>query len=84
MPGPLDDTPKRSGRQRLGGGLSVIFFVLGSVLNLLALILLIGNVAVLSRLWLTGAPVALGMEHLAPVGAFLAGIICYLIAYNLD
>jgi hypothetical protein len=64
--------------------MSTLMFILGSVLNLLGLILLIGNIATVSRLWLSGQPVALGSEQLAPFGAFLAGVICFVIAFTID
>jgi len=75
---------RRQRRERLSAGLITLFVIAGSVLNLLALALLLANVASLSRLWLAGQPVALGAEQLAPFGAFLAGLICFAIAHTLD
>jgi hypothetical protein len=76
--------PERPRRQRiqrdLGSGFRVLFFVVGSIFNLLAIVLLIGNIAHLTRMWITNASPALGPELLAPLGAFLAGVLCYLIA----
>ena len=75
---------RRERRERLSSGMTTLLFILGSALNLLGLILLVGNIANLSRLWLTGQPVALGSEQLAPFGAFLAGVICFVIAFTID
>lgn len=75
---------KRSARRDISSGMALVFFVVGSLFNLLALLLLAGNVISLTRLWLSGAAVSLGGEMLAPLGAFLAGIICYLIANSFD
>lgn len=85
-PNPLE-TPserKRQQREHVSGGMRILFFIAGSLFNLLALGLLIANIISLSRLLLTGQPIILGMEHLAPFGAFVAGIICFAIAWQLD
>jgi hypothetical protein len=74
----------REVRRRASSGLATLFVIAGSALNLLAIILLITNIATLSRLWLGGQPVPLGAEQLAPFGAFLAGLLCFGIAWNLD
>jgi hypothetical protein len=75
---------RRERRERLSSGMTTLLVILGSALNLLGLILLIGNMANLARLWFGGQPIALGSEQLAPFGAFLAGVICFVIAFNLD
>jgi hypothetical protein len=75
---------RRERRERLSSGTITLLVILGTALNLLGLILLIGNIATVSRLWLSGQPIALGGEHLAPFGAFLAGVLCFAIAFNLD
>ena len=68
----------------VSAGLRLVFFIAGSLLNLLALIALFVNIVGLVRLWLSGSVVTLGSEHLMPLGIFLAGALCYLIAYYLD
>jgi hypothetical protein len=85
-PNPLETSEERRRRQleRMSGGLRTLFFIAGSLFNLLALGLLLGNIVSLSRLFLAGQPIALGPEQLAPFGAFLAGIICFAIAWQLD
>ena len=81
-----DPRRRRSERVRedISWGLTTIFFIVGSLLNLLALVLLFGNIISMIRLWMTGEPLTLGVELLAPFGAFLGGVICYLIANSLD
>jgi hypothetical protein len=80
----LDPERRRSVREGASSGLRMLFFIAGSILNLLALLLLLGNSINLTRLWLSGGPVTLGPELLAPFGAFLAGVICFLIANMFD
>ncbi len=75
---------KRAARGGDSSALTFVFFIVGSLFNLLALILLFMNIVNISRLLLSGAPVMMGPELLTPVGAFLAGMICYLIANSFD
>ena len=75
---------KRAARGGDSSALTFVFFVIGSLFNLLALILLAMNIFSISRQWLSGAEVTLGPELFTPVGAFLAGISCYLIANSFD
>ena len=80
--------PERREKRAAQGGdssaLTFIFFIIGSLFNLLALILLAMNIVNFSRQWLSDGQVTLGPELLTPVGAFLAGMICYLIANSFD
>ncbi len=80
--------PERREKQAVRGGdssaLTFVFFIVGSLFNLLALILLVMNIFNISRQWLSGSPVTLGPEMLTPFGAFLIGVICYLIANSFD
>jgi hypothetical protein len=71
-------------REDISAGLTTVFFIVGSLLNLLALVLLFGNIISMIRGWMAGDPLTVGVELLAPFGAFLAGVICYLIANSLD
>lgn len=75
---------RRRRRERFTSGLATLFIIAGSALNLLALVLLVTNAATLGRLWLAGQPIALGAEQMAPFGAFLAGVICFAIAHQID
>lgn len=81
-----DHEPSRRGRaaRRARGSLVVAFALLGVGLNLLGLVLLAGNLLGLARAFVTGAPIILGGEQLAPFGAFLAGLLCFALAYTLD
>ncbi|MCC6630249.1 MAG: hypothetical protein IT340_22945 [Chloroflexi bacterium] len=85
-PNPIETPAERKRRQRehVSGGMQMLFVITGSLFNLLALGLLIANIISLSRLFLAGQPITLGTEYLAPFGAFLAGIICFAIAWQLD
>ncbi len=75
---------KRAARGGDSSALTFIFFAVGSLFNLLALILLAMNIFNISRQWLSGTEVTLVPELLTPVGAFLAGMICYVIANSFD
>jgi hypothetical protein len=77
-----DDHAERRGSG--SSGLTMLFFVVGSLFNLMALVLLVGNIINLTRQWLSGTAVTLGGELLAPLGAFLIGVICYLIANSFE
>jgi hypothetical protein len=75
---------RRSAKDSVASGLRGMFFVVGSLFNLLAIILLCGGSVQMTRLWLTGGAVEFTFGQLAPFGAFVAGVLCYAIAYNLD
>jgi uncharacterized integral membrane protein len=82
----LERPEERRRRQREGfaSAMRLLFFIVGSALNLLALVLMFANIVTVSRLFLAGQPVTFGGEYLAPFGAFLGGIICYVIAWQFD
>lgn len=76
-------------RPKGGGGgdtpiVTIVFVVIGTLFNLLALVMLFVNIVRFWQAWLTGAPVTFGWDLLTPLGAFLIGVICYLIAHSLD
>lgn len=79
-----DRRPKRTASDEAGSCLRGVFFVVGSLLNVLALILMLGNIFNIWRQWTTGGSVSLDASMLAPLGAFLMGMICFVIAYMLD
>lgn len=85
---PPDRDPTRRPRRAIGegaaSGLRVLFFVVGSLLNLVALLLIFGNIITLFRVLFQGQQFIFEPVLLAPLGAFLAGLICYLIAWQLD